>query len=173
MKTLIINGHPNLNQSIIHKRWSEELKKYPKDFTVHNLCYEYPDYKIDVQKEQKLIENHENLILQYPIYWFNVPGLIKRWIDEVFTYGWAYGSKGDKLKDKKIALALSAGISEDDLKDNKNLNLEDLILPIKLTAAYVSSNFRGYYILYNSYYAADNGTLDKSIDEYISFIKGL
>lgn len=68
---------------------------------------------------------------------------------------------------------MSAGISEDDLKDNKNLNLEDLILPIKLTAAYVSSNFRGYYMLYNSYYAADNGTLDKSIDEYISFIKGL
>jgi len=26
---------------------------------------------------------------------------LKKWLDEVFTHGWAYGTGGDKLKGKK------------------------------------------------------------------------
>jgi putative NADPH-quinone reductase len=46
----------------------------------------YPDGNIDVEKEQKLIESH------------NCPPLLKKWLDDVLTYTWAYGSGGDKLK---------------------------------------------------------------------------
>lgn len=29
-------------------------------------------------------------MLVYPVYWWSMPGLLKGWIDRVFTNGWAY-----------------------------------------------------------------------------------
>ncbi len=98
-----------IDQSVVNKRWVEELEKHPDQFTVHQIYQAYPDGVIDVAKEQALVEEHENLVFQFPVYWFNCPPLLKQWLDEVLTYGWAYGSTGDKLKNKKFMLAVSAG----------------------------------------------------------------
>ena len=52
-------------------------------------------------------------MFQFPSNWFNYPPLFKKWLDEVSTYGWAYGSKiGYKVTGKKTALAISLGIDE-------------------------------------------------------------
>lgn len=57
-----------------------------------------------------MVESPSNHVLQFPIYWFNCPPLLKKWLDNVLTYGWAHGSNGgDKLKNRKAALAVSAG----------------------------------------------------------------
>lgn len=73
----------------------------------------YPDGNIDVETEQKLVESHGNLVLQFPIHWFNCPPLLKKWLDDVLAYGWAYGSNGgDKFKNRKVALGVTAGIKK-------------------------------------------------------------
>lgn len=54
--------------------------------------------------EQEALLRHDTIILQYPMFWFNMPAILKLWFDEVFTYQFAYGSQGDKLKDKKSLL---------------------------------------------------------------------
>lgn len=96
MKTLIVIAHPNLKDLKVNRAWIKEAKKYPDKFTIYNLYEIYPDEIIDIEKEQKLIEEHDNLILQFPIYWFNCPPLMKKWLDDVFTDGWAYGkNKGE------------------------------------------------------------------------------
>ena len=73
VKTLVLVSHPNLESSIINRRWVEELKKYPERYTVHESNTVYPDRNIDVEKEQKIVESHDNLVLQFPIFWFNYP----------------------------------------------------------------------------------------------------
>jgi len=82
-KTLVIVTHPNLNDSVVNKRWIQELEKHPEQFTVHSIYDAYPDGKIDVAKEQALVEAHAHLILQFPMYWFSSPPLLKQWLDEV------------------------------------------------------------------------------------------
>ncbi|MGM5630795.1 NAD(P)H-dependent oxidoreductase [Apibacter raozihei] len=176
MKTLIIVGHPDLNHSVINTRWIEELKKYPEEFTVHSLYEAYPKgTAIEVEKEQQLIEEHGTLILQYPLYWFNCPALLKKWMDDVFTYGWAYGSKGDKMKGRKIALSISAGMRTDDFTKNGKYGytLEDLIGPFKMSALYMHSDFKGFHCLYGAEEAVENTTLEENSKEYISFIRSL
>lgn len=134
MKKLIIVSHPNIESSVINKRWVNELEKHPDHFTIHNIYTEYPDGKIDIEKEQKLIEAHDALILQYPLYWFNCPPFLKQWLDDVFTYGWAYGSKGNMMKGRKIALAISAGIDKEDFQEDGEwkVTIEQLTLPYLL-----------------------------------------
>ena len=71
MKTLILVVHPHLNESLINKRWVEELQKHSDRYEVHPLYEAYPDGKIDVAAEQQLMERYERIVFQYPLYWFN------------------------------------------------------------------------------------------------------
>lgn len=171
MKKLIIVSHPNIEKSVINKRWVNELEKHPDHFTIHNIYTEYPDGKIDIEKEQKLIEAHDALILQYPLYWFNCPPFLKQWLDDVFTYGWAYGSKGNMMKGRKIALAISAGIDKEDFQEDGEwkVTIEQLTLPFKTTALYTKSDYKGHFVLYDSHNAPNSDALEKSAEDYIKF----
>lgn len=82
---------------------------------MRELYQSYPDGKIDVEKEQALVEVHGSLIWQFLVYWFNCPPLMKQWFDDVLTYGCAYGSRGTQLNDRKIGLAVSMGSSEQEI----------------------------------------------------------
>ena len=114
-KTLIIITHPDMDNSVINKRWLTELEKYPEKFQIHQLHKVYPDQKFDIAAEQKLIEEHDHIIFQFPYYWYCAPALLKKWLDEVLTHGWAYGSSsGFKFRGKKVALAISLGLKEED-----------------------------------------------------------
>ncbi|REK74686.1 NAD(P)H-dependent oxidoreductase [Paenibacillus paeoniae] len=172
MSTLIIVTHPNMGDSIVHKKWVEELKKYPEKYTVRDLYNEYPDGNIDVAREQTLIEEHDDLVLQFPIYWFNCPPLLKKWLDEVLLYGWAYGSKGDKLKNRKIALGVSAGIKQEDYSQNGTYKytLEEILAPFEITAHYCKADYRSFFALYNTESGISAEDLEKSTRDYMSFI---
>ena len=135
MKTLVILAHPNINESKANKRWKEELLKYPQEIEVHELYREYPDWNIDVKREQELLIKCEHIIFQFPLYWFNCPPLLKKWLDEVFEYNWAYGLNGDKLKNKKIGLAVTTGGKREYYKHGgKNkFSLDEILIPFEET----------------------------------------
>jgi hypothetical protein len=88
MKTLIIVTHPEIEKSVINKRWIEELEKYPEKYTVHQLYKAYPDGKIDVTKEQKLMESYDKIVFQFPFYWFSSPPLLNNgWMKWFYMVG--------------------------------------------------------------------------------------
>lgn len=176
MKTLVIVTHPNLEASVVNKRLAEELKKHPDKYTVHELYKVYPDGNINVQQEQQLIESHGNLVLQFPIYWFNCPPLLKKWLDEVFTYGWAYGSNGgDKLKNRKAALAVSAGIKKEDFEDEGKYrySLAQILTPFELSFQYCKADYRSFYAFYGAENDPPESKLEQSALEYVNFIDNL
>lgn len=49
----------------------------------------------DVAAEQTRVDRADALVLVYPVYWWSMPGLLKGWIDRVFTNGWAYDDRSD------------------------------------------------------------------------------
>jgi putative NADPH-quinone reductase len=85
MKTLVILAHPNLENSRVNQRWKEELLQYPNDITIHEIYKEYPDWNIDVPREQNLMEAYDHVIFQFPLYWYSYPPLLKKWFDEVIA----------------------------------------------------------------------------------------
>lgn len=76
-KVLIIVAHPNLEQSVVNKLWMEKLAQYPEQYTIHNLYDVYPDEEIDYLAEQALVEAHDHIVFQFPLYWFSAPPLLK------------------------------------------------------------------------------------------------
>jgi glutathione-regulated potassium-efflux system ancillary protein KefG len=108
MKTLVIVAHPNLEKSVMNKAWAAEIEKY-ENATVRRLYEIYPDEKINVEEEQALLLAHDRIVFQFPFYWYSTPSLLKKWMDEVLAFGWAYGPGGDKLRGKQLVLACSTG----------------------------------------------------------------
>lgn len=45
----------------------------------------------DVQAEQAKLDRADLVVLQFPLWWFGVPAILKGWIDRVFVRGYAYG----------------------------------------------------------------------------------
>ncbi|MBB5367176.1 MULTISPECIES: NAD(P)H-dependent oxidoreductase [unclassified Janthinobacterium] len=165
MKTLVIVVHPTIENSVVNQRWLQELSLYPEQFTIHNLHQAYPDGNIDVAKEQALVEAHDNVVLQFPMYWFNCPPLMKKWLDEVLTYGWAYGTGGVAFKGRKVALGVTAGINEPDFapEGKWGYTLAQLLAPFEVTFNYIQAEGRQLF----AFYGAEHGDAEPAYTERV------
>ncbi|MBU1020244.1 MAG: NAD(P)H-dependent oxidoreductase, partial [Firmicutes bacterium] len=135
MKTLVILAHPNLSNSHVNKTFMEVLGK-DDEFVIHNLYELYPDFEIDVLQEQELLLAHNTIVLQFPLYWYNMPPLLKKWFDDVFVQGFAYGTNGNKLAKKQLFISISTGGASESYTDfgyNK-FTLTELLRPLEATA---------------------------------------
>lgn len=108
-KVLVISGHPDLSHSYTNRVILGELEEAVDHVRVRRLDQRYPDGRIDVAAEQQALLDADILVLQFPFYWYSVPALLKKWIDEVMTFNFAYGPEGDKLKGKPLLLSLTVG----------------------------------------------------------------
>ncbi|HEX2011372.1 MAG TPA: NAD(P)H-dependent oxidoreductase [Roseateles sp.] len=45
----------------------------------------------DIAREQDKLRWADALILQFPLWWFSMPAILKGWIERVYAYGFAYG----------------------------------------------------------------------------------
>ncbi|MBI0579991.1 NAD(P)H-dependent oxidoreductase [Neobacillus cucumis] len=142
MKTLVIVAHPNLEQSKVNRTWMNRLQQ-EENISVHNLYAHYPTFEIDVEKEQQLLLEHDRIILQFPFYWYSSPALLKQWQDWVLTYGWAYGSRGTKLRGKELMLVISTGGPETAYQAGgyNHFSMSELIKPFQATANLTGMRF--------------------------------
>ena len=166
MKTLVIVFHPSIATSVANKRWLQELAQYPDRYTMHDVYQAYPDGKIDVAREQALVEAHANVVLQFPVYWFNCPPMMKQWLDEVLAYGWAYGTGGDAFQGRKVALAVTAGIRQQDFtpQGKWNVTLAQLLAPFDVTLAYIGADKRHFF----AFYGAEDGPKEPGYAERLA-----
>jgi NAD(P)H dehydrogenase (quinone) len=45
----------------------------------------------DIEREQGKLEWADAVILQFPLWWFSMPAIMKGWVERVYAYGLAYG----------------------------------------------------------------------------------
>lgn len=135
MKTLIIVSHPEIDESGSQQYLKEALPN-SSDITFHHLESTYPEGKIDIEQEQQLLQQHDRIIFQFPLYWYSSPPMLKHWQDEVLTENFAYGFGGNKLKDKELGLVLVIGMPEKEyqVSGNEGYTLSALTTPYQAMA---------------------------------------
>jgi putative NADPH-quinone reductase len=173
MKTVIILAHPNIENSKINKKWKETVEENCDDILIHSLYHEYPNWDINIEKEQKILEEAETIFFQFPLYWYSYPPLLKKWFDDVFTYGWAYGSKGKKLNNKKFGLAVSIG------DYNKNYSSEgtvgctisEIMSPFQATITHVGGIQLPIFRVFRVSFDITKQEIEESASQYLNYIK--
>lgn len=146
--TLMILAHPNINDSIANKTISESLQQHLPNIETRNIHQLYSNYQIDVEAEQAALLRHDLIVLQYPMYWFNMPAILKIWFDSVFAYKFAYGSQGNKLKGKKLLISLTVGQPEQNFQLDDQNTINNFLQSVKKSAIYAQMNYLEPIILY-------------------------
>ncbi|MGB3511011.1 MAG: NAD(P)H-dependent oxidoreductase [Microcoleaceae cyanobacterium] len=99
------------------------------------IAYENGKLASDIVAEQEKLVWADFVILQFPLWWFSVPAIMKGWVDRVFTTGFAYGGgkmydKGG-LKGKKAMLSVTIGGGKPMYsKTGLNGDIEQILFPI-------------------------------------------
>jgi glutathione-regulated potassium-efflux system ancillary protein KefF len=104
----LIAAHPRWRDSRVNLQLLKAAGELP-GVDVNDLYNSYPDYAIDVRTEQARLARADVLVLLHPIQWYSMPALQKLWLDDVFSYGWAYGKGGRKLEGKDFWLVATTG----------------------------------------------------------------
>lgn len=134
-KILILFAHPALQKSRINKVLIKGISQI-EGITFHDLYQVYPEFDIDVEKEKELLVNHQVVVFHHPLFWYSTPAILKEWQDLVLEHGWAYGSKGDALKDKLFFNVLTSGGRREAYSGEgyNRFELRTLLAPIEQTA---------------------------------------
>ena len=162
-KLTIILAHGHYAKSVANKTIIDCLKKKYPDAEVRNLGELYPDFNLDIEAEQKVLLDSDIILLQFPVYWYNMPGILKLWMDRVLAYGFAFGEGGDKLKDKLLTASITAGGREESYTPigSMHFRLRQFFNNIESTAYYCQMKFAEPILGYGNIY---NPEFDKSPD---------
>lgn len=57
-------------------------------------AYESGALGADIRAEQEKINRADTLVVQFPMWWFGMPAILKGWFDRVWHQGFAYGLRG-------------------------------------------------------------------------------
>jgi glutathione-regulated potassium-efflux system ancillary protein KefF len=144
MKTLVIVSHPYPEQSHVVKALQQTVEQLP-GFTVRNLesLYGNDPKAFDVVAEQAASDAADRIVFLFPIHWFNLTPMLKAYLNEVWTYGWAFGPEGTALKGKELVVVATAGATEStySLSGLIRSTMDEVLTPLKASALYVGMEY--------------------------------
>lgn len=108
------------------------------------LAFEQGRQSPDIELEQEKLRWADAVILQFPLWWFSMPAILKGWVERVYAYGFAYGVGehsdarwGDRygegsLAGKRAMLMVTTGGWESHYGPRGiNGPMEDILFPIQ------------------------------------------
>lgn len=121
--------NPVASEADFTKRRFPEALQYDRE---QKYAHEHGAFAADIQAEIDKLLWCDFLILQFPLWWYSVPAMMKGWIDRSFVNGVVYG-KGRRmdtggLQGRKAMLTITTGcypemVSPDGLLGDINVNL--------------------------------------------------
>lgn len=142
--------------------------------TVNDLYQNYPDFDIDVAREQDLLLAHDVVVMQHPFYWYSTPSILKEWQDLVLEHGWAYGRDGNALNGKWLLTAVSAGGAESAYSrgGSNRLTIRQLLAPIEQTARLCGMRYLPPFVVHGTH-ALGEKDIDRHAADYRRLLEGL
>lgn len=144
-KVLVLFAHPVFQTSLVNKTLLAAIPD-SANITFHDLYETYPNFLIDVHYEQQLLNEHDVIVFQHPLYWFSCPAILKEWMDLVLEHGYAYGTNGKALENKIFASVISTGGDIANYKGDRNIR--DLLKPFEFTAKLCNMHYLPPFITY-------------------------
>ena len=150
-RILVLFAHPVPQQSEVNIFLFEDAQQLPNVTTV-DIYAEYPDFNIDVVKEQQRLINHDVIVFQYPLYWYSTPSILKEYQDLVLEYGFAYGKGGIALREKLFFCAISAGGKEEAYQTDgfNHFTIRQLLQPLEQMASITNMTYLAPFALFGS-----------------------
>jgi NAD(P)H dehydrogenase (quinone) len=132
----------------------------------------------DVAREVARLREADLLILQFPLWWFSLPAILKGWVDRVFAMGFAYRIghvyEDGPLQGKQGMLALTTGSPEATYgRAGRNPDMGRLLFPIHYGILhYVGMDVLPPFVAYGVNRAGDEERA-RELERYREHLRGL
>ncbi|MEM9257089.1 MAG: NAD(P)H-dependent oxidoreductase [Pseudomonadota bacterium] len=173
-RVLILFAHPSRDRSEVN------LPLYAASsgrsgVTLVDLYGEYPDYRIDVDREQQRLLEHDIVVFMFPMYWYSTPSMLKEWQDLVLEYGFAYGAQGTALHNKLFLCVLSAGGAAEayHAEGYNHFTIRELLQPIEQMATLCGMRYLPPFALFGSRTAVEEDRLEAHIADWEQLLDAL
>lgn len=173
-RLLVLYAHAAPHLSRVNRRLAD-CARLSEGVFLHDLYETYPDFYIDVAREQALVAQAEVLVFLHPLQWYGMPALMKEWVDCVLTESWACGSAGSgTLHGKRFWLVASTGSGADEyaVGARHGRPFADFLAPFEQTAALCGMQWLPPHILHAAH-AVDAATLDAHVARFGELLQGL
>ncbi len=172
-RVLILFAHPALEKSRVNRRLIDAVRQLP-GVTFHDLYEAYPNFMIRVEREQELLEQHDVVVMQHPLFWYSTPALFKEWQDLVLEHGWAYGSQGRALHGKLLLSAITTGGREAAYcaEGMNRYTIRQLLAPIEQTTRLCGMRYLPPFAVHGSH-AMPEQTIEAHARDYRRVIEAL
>ena len=167
---LVLFAHPAFQKSQAHRRLLEAIAELDH-ITVNGLYEEYPDFNIDVAREQQLLLAHDLIVFQHPLYWYSSPAILKEWLDLVLEFGFAYGENGTALCGKKLLTAISSGGGNEAYRPEgyNRFSIRQFLVPFEQTAVLCGMRYLPPFVAHGMHQDPD----EEIMSEYAALYKSL
>jgi len=141
-RLLILFAHPALHKSRVNRLLLSSVESL-SGVTINDLYESYPNFHVNVAREQALLLEHDVIIFQHPFYWYSSPAILKQWQDLVLEYGFAYGKNGTRLHGKLVLTAISTGgpSSAYQRSGYNYFTVRELLAPFEQTARFCGMTY--------------------------------
>ena len=170
-RILILFAHPSQHRSEVNLPLIRASAAVD-GVTVVDLYGEYPDFCIDIDREQARLRAHDVIVFLFPMYWYSTPAILKEWQDLVLEYGFAYGHDGTALRGKTLLCAITAGGAEDAYRPAgyNQFSVRELLRPLEQTANLCGMTYLPPYVLFGSRTALAEGKVAHHIDTWVQLL---
>jgi putative NADPH-quinone reductase len=162
-RILVQYAHPAPHLSRVNRRLADAARLV--DGVYVNDLYEcYPDFYIDVAREQALLAQAEALVLLHPMQWYSMPALMKEWTDVVLEDGWAYGPEGSAMRGKGYWLVATTGGDAAEYGPGRRHGrpFSDFLAPFEQTARLCGMRWIAPHILHGAH-EVDAGAVEQHV----------
>jgi glutathione-regulated potassium-efflux system ancillary protein KefG len=163
---LILFAHPSQTRSEINSSLFKASEM--PGVTLVDLYNEYPNHRINIEKEQKRLLEHEVIIFMFPLYWYSTPAILKEWQDLVLEHGFAYGHDGHKLHGKKFLCVTSAGGPKKAYQGDgmNHFTINELLQPLEQMATLCGMQYVSPYVMFDARTALEENRVDLHVRQW-------
>lgn len=108
---------------------------------------------LQIHQEQKIIADSELTIIQFPLYWFSFPGLLKNYWEQVLEPGFAYPGKFENspLNDgRKLMFSITTQSTAEDFTDQGLCgSMHNILYPMTVAFRFVGFSILEPFVAYN------------------------
>ena len=173
-RILLLFAHPSLDRSEVNRPLAEAVRDL-RGVTLIDLYAEYPDFQIDIDREQQRLLGHDIIVFQHPLYWYSTPAILKEWQDLVLEHGFAYGTNGNALHGKIFFNAITAGGMEAAYRAEgyNHFTIRELLQPLEQMARLCGMTYLPPLALFDARTAVEEGRVSQHIADCTQVLQSL
>ena len=173
-RILVLLAHPSIDRSEVNRPMADAIDGLD-GVTLVDLYAEYPDFQIDIDREQARLLAHDVIVFQHPLYWYSTPAILKEWQDLVLEHGFAYGTEGTALRGKILFNALTAGGLQAAYcaEGYNHFTIRELLHPIEQTALLCGMIYLPPFALFGARTALEDERIDRHIDDWVGLLSAI